>query len=101
MKLNILGLGLTSLIAFCEGKTFNFNVVSIKGESFNLGVKYGNEIVPLTATHFPLFSGKIEADDITNYQYVVLDSTNSVIEVESIERTYSDHSSDINEVYNR
>jgi len=36
-----------------KGKTFNFNVVSIKGESFNLGVKYGNEIVPLTATHFP------------------------------------------------
>jgi hypothetical protein len=76
-------------------------VVSIKGEGFNLGVKYGNEVKPLTASHFPLFSGAIEADNITNYKYVVLDSSGAVAEEESIDRTYSEETSKKNEVYNR
>jgi len=101
MKLNILGLSIASLIAYCEAKTFNFNVVSIKGEGFNLGVKFGNEVKPLNDTNFPLFSGAVEANDITKYKYVVLDSTGGVAEEETIERTYSEETSKINEVYNR
>jgi len=101
MKLNILGLSIASLIAYCEAKTFNFNVVSIKGEGFNLGVKYNNEVKPLNATHFPLFSGSVEADNITKYKYVVLDSTGKAAEEEKIERTYSEITSKTNEVYDR
>jgi len=101
MKLNILGLSIASLIAYCEAKTFNFNVVSIKGEGFNLGVKYNNEVKPLNATHFPLFSGSVEADNITKYKYVVLDSTGKAAEEESVDRTYSEITSKTNEVYDR
>ncbi|OUM56353.1 hypothetical protein PIROE2DRAFT_19067, partial [Piromyces sp. E2] len=78
-----------------------FNVVSINGEGSLLGVKYGDVVVPLTATNFPLFSGQVEADNITNYKYVVLDEAGAVIEEESINRTYSEQTAKINEVYNR
>lgn len=101
MKLNILGLSLTSLVTLCQAKTFNFNVVSVKGEGFNLGVKYGNEVKPLTASYFPLFSGDVEAEDITKYKYVVLDLAGAVIEEESVERIYSEETFKTNEVYNR
>jgi len=34
-------------------KKYNFNVVSILGQGSLLGVKYGDTVKPLTATHFP------------------------------------------------
>jgi len=34
-------------------KLYKFNVVSILGEGYSLGVKYGNNEVPLNPTAFP------------------------------------------------
>jgi hypothetical protein len=101
MKIKILGLSIISSFVLCQAKEYNFNVVSILGEGSTLGVKYGENVKPLTATHFPLFSGSIDADNITQYKYVALDSAGNVIEEEKIDRTYSDQNSGINEVYNR
>jgi len=46
-----------------------------------------------------VFTGSIEAENITTYKYVAMDETGQQIDEESIERTYSD--SDVKEVYNR
>jgi len=36
-----------------KAKTYNFNVVSILGPSYTLGVKYGTNVKPLTSNTFP------------------------------------------------
>jgi len=48
-----------------------------------------------------VFTGSIDADNITEYKYVALDSSGNEVEEEAINRTYSDETSKINEVYNR
>ncbi|ORX44694.1 hypothetical protein BCR36DRAFT_334320 [Piromyces finnis] len=99
MKVKFFGIILSSFVALGKAKNYSFNVVSILGEGSSIGVKYGDVIKPLTVSHFPLFSGSIEADNIDVYKYVSLDSNGKVIEEESITRNYSDDN--INEVYNR
>lgn len=104
MKMNVklVGLALSSLIALAKAKTYNFNVVSILGPSYTLGVKYGTNVKPLTSNTFPLFTGTIEADNINEYKYVALEPvTGKVMEEEKIVRNYSDDTAKINEVYNR
>ncbi|OUM68974.1 hypothetical protein PIROE2DRAFT_3203 [Piromyces sp. E2] len=101
MKIKILGLTLSSLLALTNAKSYYFNVVSILGSGSLMGVKYGTTVQPLTSSVFPLFTGTVEADNITTYKYVSLDQSGNVIEEESIERTYNDENSKLNEVYNR
>jgi len=101
MKIKFLGLSLASLFALSEAKKYEFKVVSIMGEGYSMGVKYGTTVTPLTASTFPLFTGSVEADNITQYKYVALDSTGKEVEEETINRTYSDETSKVNEVYNR
>jgi len=94
-------LTLASIIALGKAKKYDFKVVSIKSDNIQLGVKYGNTITPLQATQFPLFSGSVEADNITKYKYVALDQTGQQIEEESIVREYTGDTPKTNEVYNR
>jgi len=102
MNIKLVGLALSSLVALAKAKSYTFNVVSILGTSYTLGVKYGTNVKPLTSSTFPLFTGTIEADDIKEYKYVALEpTTGKVIEEENITRNYSDDTSKINEVYNR
>jgi len=84
-----------------EMKNYTFNVVSILGEGYTMGVKYNNVVVPLNSTLFPLFTGSIEARNITEYTYVALDKKNKVVEEENVKRTYSEKVSKINEVFGR
>jgi len=102
MKIKSIALTIFSYIALGNANKYDFKVVSIKGENVALGVKYNNNIAPLVATQFPLFSGSVEADNISKYKYVVIDpSTGQQIEEESFEREYSGDTSKTNEVYNR
>ncbi|OUM63746.1 hypothetical protein PIROE2DRAFT_20635 [Piromyces sp. E2] len=101
MKIKSFGIALSTLFAFATAKPHYFNVVSILGEGSKLGVKYGGVVQPLTPSPFPLFTGVIEADNISQYNYVSLGANNMVIEEETIQRTYSDENAKINEVYNR
>jgi len=84
-----------------NAKEYQFKVVSILGEGSLMGVKYGDEVTPLTPQPFPLFTGTINTDNINEYKYVALDTLGKVIEEETLTRTYSDENSTINEVYNR
>ncbi|ORX44689.1 hypothetical protein BCR36DRAFT_586054 [Piromyces finnis] len=99
MKIKRIALFFSTIFALGNAKNYNFKVVSLSGENYSIGVKYGNEIKPLFSDNFPLFTGTIEADNIDKYKYVVLDKSGVTIEEENIERTYSDES--INEVFNR
>jgi len=101
MKSKILSIAISTLFAFANAKMHIFNVVSLSGDEYTLGVKYNGQVVPLTVSTFPLFTGIINVDKIDKYKYVVLGAGNAVIEEEKIERTYSDENSDVNEVYNR
>jgi len=47
-----------------------------------------------------VFTGEIEANNISRYKYVAY-KDNVIVEEESITRTYSEENSSINEVYNR
>jgi len=99
MNIKYLSIALSSLLALVQAKNYEFKVVSILGEGSSLGVKYGDTVKPLNATHFPLFTGSFEADKIEDYKYVSLDSAGSVIEEETINRKYK--KDNVNEVYNR
>ncbi|OUM68980.1 hypothetical protein PIROE2DRAFT_3213 [Piromyces sp. E2] len=101
MKIKSICLSLASLIALSEAKSHTFKVISIMGEGYSMGVKYGTTVKPLTSSIFPLFTGNVEADNITQYKYVALDAAGQVVEEEGIVRNYSDENSNINEVYNR
>jgi len=49
-----------------------------------------------------VFSSDIEADNITNFKYVAIDSdTEKVIKTETIERIYSNNKYKSNDVFNR
>jgi len=98
MNKKYFGLILSALFVNGNAKKYDFKVVSTFGEGTSIGVKYGNEVKPLVAENFPLFTGSVEANNIDKYKYVILDDGEPV-EEETIERTYSDES--INEVYNR
>jgi len=79
---------------------FKFNVVSILGKDYSMGVKYGNNIVvPLNISTYPLYTGTIEDENLSQYKYVALNSKNKVVKEEIITRTYNDEI--INEVFNR
>ncbi|OUM68975.1 hypothetical protein PIROE2DRAFT_68637 [Piromyces sp. E2] len=99
MRINSLTLALASLISICEAKKFDFNVISIMGDSISLAVKYDNNLVPLTTSFFPVFTGSIEADNISKYKYVAIDKTGQQIDEESFERTYAESTD--KDVYNR
>jgi len=86
-------------ITLVNAKRYDFRVVSILGQGSSLGIKYGNNVQPLTPSPFPLFIGSVETDTLNEYKYVALDQSNNVIEEENLTRTYSDNK--INEVYNR
>ncbi|KAG4096643.1 hypothetical protein H8356DRAFT_1292313 [Neocallimastix lanati (nom. inval.)] len=92
---------LSSFFIYGKTETYNFKVVSIKNKTFNLGVKYNNQIEQLTSKTFPLFEGTVNANNINKYKYVYIDENKNVIEEESIERTYSKENASLNEVYNR
>jgi len=94
---------LSFFITFSKATLHYFNVVSILGEGYTLGVKFNNntDVKVLDVSTFPLFKGIISAEKIENYKYVALDKTGFVIDEENIERTYSSENSKINEVYNR
>jgi len=99
MKFNSIIYTLASFIALGEAKKYNFNVISIMGDSVSLGVKFDNNVVPLTSTNFPLFTGSVEADNISQFNYVAIDGNGELIDEESIIRNYEDKKS--NDVYNR
>ncbi|ORX52082.1 hypothetical protein BCR36DRAFT_411535 [Piromyces finnis] len=101
MKVKLLGIIISSLLAFNTATPFNFNVVSNLGEGYNLGVKYNNKVVPLDSSEFPLFKGTIEDNNLSNYKYVAIDNSNKVVKEESITRKYSKDISGINEVFDR
>ncbi|OUM63507.1 hypothetical protein PIROE2DRAFT_9924 [Piromyces sp. E2] len=84
-----------------DSSSQKFNVVSILKDEYKIGVMYGDKVIPLNSTLFPLFSGIINGENISEYKYVVLDSNNEVVETESISRIYSNETSIMNEVYNR
>jgi len=48
-----------------------------------------------------VFTGDVVADNIKEYKYVSLNAQGAVIEEETVNRTYTDETSKINEVYNR
>jgi len=89
------------LFTYVKAKIYNFNVVSLSGIGYTLGVKYNNQIANLSSTYFPLFTGTVNADNIDKYKYVVMDGTGAVVEEEKFERVYSDKNDKLNEVYNR
>jgi len=101
MNIKIFGVVLLLLFALVTAKECKFKVVSLYGKEYNLGVLINSTIYLLSNEKFPVFSGKFDVDSITQYQYVVLNSYNIVIEVEDIIRTYSEENSKLNEVYNR
>ncbi|ORX78278.1 hypothetical protein BCR32DRAFT_270166 [Anaeromyces robustus] len=91
-----------ALLSLGNAMLYQFNVVSIMGEGYSIGIKYnGNNYAQLTSTVFPLFSGTVNANNIDKYKYVIFDAMSNLIEEESIERTYTSETSKINEVYNR
>jgi len=53
MKIKTFGLSLASLFALSKAKVYNFNVISIMGEGYTMGVKYGTTVKSLTASTFP------------------------------------------------
>jgi len=53
MRKNLITYILGSLLTLGEARKFNFNVISIMGDSVSLAVKYGDNLVPLTTTYFP------------------------------------------------
>jgi len=100
MNIKILGLALASLLSLGEAKQYNFNVVSILGKGYTLGVRVGNQEQKLTSTDFPLFTGSINANN-DKYRYIAYDGQNKVVAEEEFERTYTNETPNINEVFNR
>jgi len=101
MNLRFLVITLAALIAFADAYKYTFNVVSILGEGYTMGVKYGKKVFELEPSVFPLFNGTIHTHRrIKNYKYVAL-KDGEVVEEESIDRIYSRRNSKRNEVYNR
>jgi len=100
MNLNYILFTLAALISFVKATKYTFNVVSILGEGYTLGVKYNKKVVELKSTVFPLFNGTIKADHINKYKYVAL-KDGKVVEEEKLTRTYTKKTKKINEVYNR
>jgi len=101
MKIKLFGLSIATLFALGNAKNYNFNVVSILGEGYSLGVKYNDKVQFLNQALFPLFNGTVVEDNIKEYKYVAIDNQGHVIDEESITREYTDETSEINEVYNR
>ncbi|ORX44693.1 hypothetical protein BCR36DRAFT_414927 [Piromyces finnis] len=103
MKLNTYSIFifLISIFPTILAKEYSFRVVSILGKGFDLGVKYGDRVEKLSSDKFPLFIGVVNADNISQYQYVALDSSGTVVQTENIVRTYNEDAHKINEVYNR
>ncbi|ORX69346.1 hypothetical protein BCR32DRAFT_272441 [Anaeromyces robustus] len=89
------------LITLNNAKLYNFNVVSILGEGYSMGVKYDNNVVLLNSTVFPLYTGSINVNNINQYKYVALNKNKKVVDEETFTRTYTSETSAINEVYNR
>lgn len=88
MNLNYILFTLAALISFVKATKYTFNVVSILGEGYTLGVKYNKKVVELKSTVFPLFNGTIKADHINKYKYVAL-KDGKVVEEEKLTRTYT------------
>jgi len=53
MNLNYILFTLAALISFVKATKYTFNVVSILGEGYTLGVKYNKKVVELKSTVFP------------------------------------------------
>ncbi|ORX67708.1 hypothetical protein BCR32DRAFT_250411 [Anaeromyces robustus] len=101
MKFELLPFALSCLTAFIKAESWKFNVVSIKGPSYDIGLKYNNKVLKMEPSVFPLFTTTIESESSKNYKYVLLDKDGNVVEEEEIKRTYTSETSSINEVYNR
>eukprot|EP00833_Pecoramyces_ruminatium_P011498 jgi/Orpsp1_1/1185530/evm.model.c7180000094265.1 len=78
---------------------YHFSVVSILGEGYTMGVKYGDNVVPLDIALFPLYNGTIHAENLKEYKYVALNKKNEIVIEENISRIYTNET--INEVFNR
>jgi len=101
MKFNTVSLTLSSLITLANAAKWKFNVVSIKEPTYDIGLKYNNQIIKMTKEAFPLFTTTIDSGSTKNYSYVVLDKDGNVVEEEKVKRTYNSNTASINEVYNR
>jgi len=101
MNFKLFSLVLSYFVSLVFAKEYNFYVISIFGKGITLGVKYGDKIEKLSNEKYPLFTGKVEADEITKYQYVALDETGTVIQTETVDRTYTEETGKKNEVYDR
>jgi len=101
MRFNAISLALSSMVAVANAATWKFNVVNIGGTEYDMGVKYNNKVVKMTSEIFPLYSTTIESGSSTTYKYVLLDKTGNVVEEEYFDRTYTDETANINEVYDR
>jgi hypothetical protein len=101
MKLQTFSLALSSLVALANAATWQFNVVSIAGTAFDMGIKYENKVTKMTSEIYPLYTTKIESGASKTYKYVLIDKSGKVVQEESFERTYQNSVSSTNEVYNR
>jgi len=79
MRIQTFGFVLSTFFALTTAKLYKFNVVSILGEGYSIGVKYGNNVTPLNSSAFPLFTGEIEANNISKYKYVAY-KNNEIVE---------------------
>jgi len=100
MNIKLLGLTLASLLSLGEAKKYEFNVVSILGKGYTLGVRVGDVEQRLTSTIFPLFTGSVEANN-DKYRYVAYDGNGDVVAIEEFERSYTKDTPNTNEVFNR
>jgi len=100
MNVKLLGLALASLLSLGEAKKYDFNVVSILGKGYTIGVRVGDVEQKLTSTIFPLFSGSVEANN-DKYRYVAYDENGDVVSIEEFERSYTKDTPNKNEVFNR
>ncbi|OUM68977.1 hypothetical protein PIROE2DRAFT_19780 [Piromyces sp. E2] len=98
MKIKIFGLSF--LVALTKADKYTFNVVSLSPGS-SICVKWDNNVQLLTSTIKPLFTGTVEANNLSKYKYAICDETGEILEEETVERTYTPMTPGINEVYNR
>jgi len=53
MKIKTISLALSSVVAFVNAASWKFNVVSIMGTDYDMGVKYNNKVVKMTSEVYP------------------------------------------------
>ncbi|OUM61113.1 hypothetical protein PIROE2DRAFT_12949 [Piromyces sp. E2] len=101
MKLHSILLTLANTAILAKASTWQFNVVSLMDQNYEIGLKYENNIIKMKSEAFPVFTTTVESGSSSQYKYVLLDKEGNVIEEEKDVRDYTEQTSSINEVYNR